>query len=394
MPPFWKTPWVWVFYFAFGAALTYTWRRYDLKRQRLKQQLALERLESEKLKELDSLKSRFFANISHEFRTPLTLILGPLQKLFSNAPDEETRQDLSIMQRNARRLQNLINELLDLSKLESGKMELHTSTENIVELVKSYVQQFESLAKHKGITLEFRSERDDIPAWVDRDKIEKILYNLLGNAFKFTDMGGRIELAVSSWQLAEGAGNIANCQLSTANLPEQCIVITVSDTGAGIPPEKLPHIFDRFYQADDSYTTDSQGTGIGLALTKELVELHGGTITVEIVVNRGSVFRVFLPVSNITSPPLPPLLKERGRRGQGVKGGEVQPTTDNQEPATWNVQPATRNAEPETRNPEPGTSNSHCRRQRRLAPVYKGYTRAGLPDAGGGKRKAGAGEGD
>jgi signal transduction histidine kinase/DNA-binding response OmpR family regulator len=296
MPPFWKTQWAWVFYFTLGAALIYTWRRYDLKRQRLKQQLTLERLKSEKLKELDSLKSRFFANISHEFRTPLTLILGPLQKLFSKAPDDETKQELTIMQRNARRLQNLINELLDLSKLESGKMELHASTENIVELVKSYVQQFESLARHKGIDLSFHAENEEIMAMVDREKVEKILFNLLGNAFKWTPEGGQIRLAVDSWRLTKDNEFFVNRQPSTVNLPEQCIVISISDTGDGIPPEKLPHIFDRFYQADDSYSKDSQGTGIGLALTKELVELHGGTITVESVVNRGSTFRVLLPL--------------------------------------------------------------------------------------------------
>ncbi len=362
-PPPWRTWWAYAAYGIIFIALLYGLRRYDLKRQRLKQALQIEQVEAIKLKELDSLKSRFFANISHEFRTPLTLILGPLQKLFSKAPDEDTRQELSIMQRSARRLQNLINELLDLSRLESGKMELHPSEENIITLVRSYVQQFESLAKHKGIDLSFHAENEEIMAIVDREKVEKILFNLLGNAFKFTGAGGRIELAVSSWKLAEGAGNIANCQLSTANLPEQCIVITISDTGSGIPPEKLPRIFDRFYQAGDSYTKDGEGTGIGLALTKELVELHGGTITVESVVDRGSVFRVFLPIGkqvgswqlaagSATSPPLPPLLKERGRRGQGVKGGEVQPTTDNQKPATYNLQPET-DQEPETRNPKP-----------------------------------------
>jgi ligand-binding sensor domain-containing protein len=196
LPPVWLTWWAYTLYAFFLAALIYAWRRYDLKRQRLRHALELEHVEAEKLKELDSLKSRFFANISHEFRTPLTLILGPLQNLLSRVSNETARQELSIMQRNARRLQNLINQLLDLSRLESGKMELKAGEANMVTLVRSYVQQFESLAKHKGITLEFSSEKDDIPAYVDKDKIEKILYNLLSNAFKWTGEGGRIGVNV------------------------------------------------------------------------------------------------------------------------------------------------------------------------------------------------------
>jgi signal transduction histidine kinase/ligand-binding sensor domain-containing protein/DNA-binding response OmpR family regulator len=343
LPPFWKTWWAYTLYVLLLAGGIVAWRQYDLKRQRLKHALEIEHIEARKLKELDSLKSRFFANISHEFRTPLTLILGPLQQLFLKTRDEQMRQDITIMQRNARRLQNLINQLLDLSRLESGKMELHAAEENIVSLVKSYVQQFESLARHKGIELVFSSEREDIPAQVDRDKVEKILYNLLGNAFKWTGEGGRIQSAVGSWQLAEGVENIANCQLPIANLPEQCIAITISDTGCGIPPDKLPHIFDRFYQADDSYT---EGTGIGLALTKELVELHGGAITVESVVNQGSVFRVFLPVGKEFLRG--ERRKERGeRRDKGIEQEEMIGVL------TRNAEPSTRNTERETRNAEP-----------------------------------------
>jgi len=278
--------------------LLFAWRRYDLKRQRLKKELELEHVEAEKLIELDSMKSRFFANISHEFRTPLTLILGPLQKLFARSYDEETKQELGIMQRNARRLQNLINQLLDLSKLESGKMELHARETDVIPLIKGYVQSFESLARQKGIDLIFNSGLETILLWTDQDKLEKILYNLLSNAFKFTPEGGRIEVRVYSLQLAEMRRFTANCQLSTANLDKGCIVISVTDTGPGISPENLPHIFDRFYQTADNYSKDGDGTGIGLALTKELVDLHHGMIEVESVVGEGSVFRVYLPLGH------------------------------------------------------------------------------------------------
>jgi len=296
-PP-WKTWWAYMIYGAFLIGLIYAWRKYDLKRQGLKQQLELEHLEAEKLKELDGMKSRFFANISHEFRTPLTLILSPLEKLKSKIIDQESAQDLNIMQRNARQLQNLINQLLGLSKLESGKMKLQVREENIIKLVNGYVQSFESLANQKNIKLLFNSTQNNIPIYIDQDKLEKILYNLLSNAFKFTGDGGRITVTVGSEQSTVSNISTEDWRLETAGSKDKYVEIRISDTGQGIPPKKLEHIFDRFYQSNDSYDKIQEGSGIGLALTKELVELHHGEIRVKSQPGKGTEFTVCLPAGS------------------------------------------------------------------------------------------------
>ncbi len=313
-PPPWKTWWAYTLYLLFIIFIFYIVMRYYLRRQRLLHDLELEQVQTEKLEELDRLKSRFFANISHEFRTPLMLVLGPLEKLIRKGMDKEIARDLNIMQRNTRRLHRLINQLLDISKIESGKMKLRAAEWNLVPLVGNFIQSFESLAKHKQIDLVFKSEEDVIDIWIDKEKVEQILNNLLSNAFKFTEAGGAItvqvgkqvdgrQLTVDS-QKSEHPNThsskpkpTVNRQPSTVN----CVFISITDTGRGIPPDKLEHIFDRFYQADDSYTREQEGTGIGLALTKELVELHHGQITVESDPHsyregKGTTFTVFLPL--------------------------------------------------------------------------------------------------
>lgn len=286
--PWWLTWWAYTIYGLIVISIFYAWRRYDLKRQKLKQDLELEHIQTEKLEELDKMKSRFFANISHEFRTPLTLILGPLQNLFSKSPDSETKQELGIMQRNARRLQKLINQLLSLSKLEAGKIKLTTKEENIVTLIRLFVQSFESYAAQKKIDLVFTSDQDEILIYIDRDKIEKTLNNLLSNAFKFTPAGGKIKVEINSKPTE-------NKSLKPDDLQTKYLEIRITDTGQGIPPDRMEHIFDRFYQVGDSYAKDEEGSGIGLALTKELVELHYGIIKAESKPGKGSSFYVFLP---------------------------------------------------------------------------------------------------
>ena len=277
LPPPWKTWWAYTIYCIGIIAIIFLVIRFYLRRLHLLQRLKLEEVEAQKMKELDRLKSRFFANISHEFRTPLTLILGPVEKVLSSVTGE-VKNDLMVMQRNARRLQQLINELLSLSKLESGQMKLHTQEVNIVEIAKSYLQQFESLAIQKKISLDFSSAKYEILLYVDIEKIEKILFNLLSNALKYTPEGGTISI----------------CFLES-KVNDLCISFTVSDTGLGIPSDSLSHIFNRFYQVDESNIKDQEGTGIGLALTKELVELHRGDIWVDSEPGKGTIFTIKLP---------------------------------------------------------------------------------------------------
>ena len=231
-----------------------------------------------KLQELDQLKSRFFANISHEFRTPLTLILGQIDSVMSENIDVKEKVKLQIANRNARRLLGLINQLLDLSKLEAGSMELNAEPHNVVSFLKSLFYSFESLAESQKISIKFSSEYENIPVAFDPDKMEKIFYNLISNAFKFVTSDGEIKVCLKVIQSS--------------------VEIRIKDTGIGIPSNRLPHIFDRFYQVDSSATRKHEGTGIGLALTKELIELHKGDISVNSKEGEGSEFVIRLPLGD------------------------------------------------------------------------------------------------
>ena len=364
LPPPWATWWAYTLYGFVFMFMIYGLRVYDLKRQRLKQKLEIEHVEAEKLKELDTMKSRFFANISHEFRTPLTLILGPLEKIFSRVKDDESKQDINIAQRNARRLQRLINQLLNLSKLEAGKLKLKASERDAIPLIRGYVQSFESLARQKGIDLKFTSEKGNIPIWIDQEKFEQILFNLLSNAFKFTGEGGSVSVAVSPPLAPPEGGGLPEESISkgTRKFPPfrgdgRGVLISVTDTGKGIPKEQLEHIFDRFYQVDDTYTKDQEGTGIGLALTKELVELHHGKIEVESEVGVGTTFRVYLPLGSEhlsseqidkTSPVTNLAPRNEVKRGHisHIKKLAMKQELQNLEPGTWNLEPGTAGEKP------------------------------------------------
>ncbi len=303
-PPWWRTYWAYISYMIFFIHLLYSLRRYDLKRQQLKHELELEHVHAEKLQELDRLKSRFFTNISHEFRTPLTLLLAPIETMLGRIRDRKSLDELSRMKRNAKRLHRLINQLLDLSRLETGAMKLHVTEENIVRLIKNLIQSFESLAMQRGIDLKFRSENDEIIAFVDKNKIEDILINVLSNAFKFTAPGGRVEVTVDTG-IKEPPPQFPNARRKAVYSPlnkgdkgsqKDCLILKITDTGIGIPPELVDKIFDRFYQTLDAELRPHEGSGIGLALTKELVGLHHGDIEVGSKPNKGTTFTIYLPL--------------------------------------------------------------------------------------------------
>jgi signal transduction histidine kinase/ligand-binding sensor domain-containing protein/DNA-binding response OmpR family regulator len=280
-PPWWSRWWAYIIYSFLFFSILYAIRSYELNRLRLKNQLKIEKVETDTLRNLDHLKSHFFANISHEFRTPLTLILGQIESVLSSNIDNREKGKLQVANRNARRLLTLINQLLDLSKLEAGRMELKAEQYNIISFLKNLFFSFESLADSKKISLTFQSEASNIPFNFDADKMEKIFCNLISNAFKFTPENGEIRL--------------------TVNIFSSSLEIRIKDTGTGIPAESVPHIFNRFYQVDGSSTREQEGTGIGLALTKELVELHKGKITVSSKVNEGTEFIIQFPLKELSN---------------------------------------------------------------------------------------------
>ncbi len=276
-PPWWSRWWAYMIYgFIIALVFTVSTRIY-LNRQKLKTQLALERDHAFKLEEVDKMKSNFYANISHEFRTPLMLILGPAEKLISRIKDEDGQKQVGLIKGNARRLLTLINQLLDLARLEAGRLKLNAALGNIAQFVKGLAMEFESIAEQKDISLKIIMEKEDIEAYFDREKMEKIIINLLSNSFKFTPAGGRITVSLNEMQTNR-------------------LEIVVRDSGIGIPKTEMTKIFDRFYQVDNSHTREHEGTGIGLALTKELVELHKGSIFIDSVEGHWTEVKVNLPI--------------------------------------------------------------------------------------------------
>jgi signal transduction histidine kinase/ligand-binding sensor domain-containing protein/DNA-binding response OmpR family regulator len=283
IPPYYATRWAFVFYFAILTVLIFTLIRIIVRREHLKFQRNQEKLEHQRMHELDNMKIRFFTNVSHEFRTPLTLILTPLDKLISKAGDSDTRNQLELIQRNGKRLLNLVNQLLDFRKMEVQNIQVNLAYNNIIDFIKETASSFTDLSESKNIDFIFQTSVNELFTWFDSDKIEKVIFNLLNNAFKFTPQNGRIAVNVSIIK-----SNVVG--------KDDVIEIKVSDSGIGIAKDKQESIFERFFQVESNGTLMNQGSGIGLSLTLEFVKLHKGTVTVESEPEKGSVFIIQLPL--------------------------------------------------------------------------------------------------
>ncbi|GAB3708549.1 two-component regulator propeller domain-containing protein [Spirosoma flavus] len=280
-PPFYRTWWAYLLYAILLAVAVWQFNRVQTQRLLLEQRIVYEQKEASRLAELDGLKTQFFTSISHEFRTPLTLILGPLADLKQRFPTEGV---LGLMERNGQRLLNLINQLLDLSKLEAGQLRIKTEPGDLAVFLRTLAASFSSLASSRQIRFSFTQEQDEYWADFDRDKLEKIVTNLLSNALKFTPAGNDVTMRVR--------------YVSTARQ----LLLTVQDTGVGIAPEHVTHIFERFYQVDDKGNPAYEGTGIGLALVHELIKVLNGRIDVASTQGVGTTFTVTLPLVSAQPP--------------------------------------------------------------------------------------------
>ena len=266
-------------------------RRLELAKNKLEEEVQARTetisAQAEELKKMDEIKSRFFANVSHELRTPLTLILGPVAGILDNNKlSQEMREDLQRIERNGRSMSNLVEEILDLSKLEANKLQVSEMPTGVKEYFGVVFGNFLSQARYREMDYEFRYEgNEQLNVLLDQRIVDRIVNNLLSNAFKFTPNEGRVSLEVQ-----EG---------------EHQITIKVGDSGAGISQEDLPHIFDRYFQTKDTNKPIEGGTGIGLAMSKELTQLLKGQLSVESTTQSGTVFKLVIPKKEVQPNLLP-----------------------------------------------------------------------------------------
>ncbi|MBI9071098.1 MAG: response regulator [Melioribacteraceae bacterium] len=281
-PPFWKTWWAYLFYAGTFFLILYIGMKYYIKQEKLRHELELEHIKIEKLSELDKIKSRFFSNVSHEIRTPIMLIVGPLERLLkSGKVNEGTKEKVSLIIRNAERLSRMMEQLINFYETEAPEIILNLEKSELISFIKNIYLSFKQYALDHNINFSFNTNVNNVYTWFDKDIIDKIIYNILSNAFKFTPDGGEIGISI----------NVVVKDVKLQNYIE----ILISDSGIGIPEDQRERIFERFYQVSYGESTHSEGIGIGLNLTHELVELHQGKISVESEKDKGTLFRVILP---------------------------------------------------------------------------------------------------
>lgn len=283
MPPFWKTGTAFVLYALLTLAALLLARWLILYNERINFQIQQEREEAHRMHELDMIKIKFFTNVSHEFRTPLSLILTPLERMLRTENDADKKNQFQLIHRNARRLLNLVNQLLDFRKMEVQEIRFNPSEGDIVKFVREVFYSFSDLSEKKNIHFSFQTTVQELETLFDQDKLEKILFNLLSNAFKFTPENGSVAIALNIKQDAE----------------PKLIEIKVSDNGIGIPADKQQKIFERFFQHDLPNSMVNQGSGIGLSITHEFARIHGGSIQVESEPGKGSCFILLLPLAEL-----------------------------------------------------------------------------------------------
>lgn len=286
-PPYYLTKFAFLIYGILFIGLLMLYRRFTIIKTSKKHALELEHIEKEKNEELQRIKLEFFTNITHEFTTPLTLIQGPLkylQKQGKELGDEYKQEQYKLMQKNTDYLLRLISQLLDFRKINQGKMRLVMRNGNIVDFIKEVSEPFQFMARKQQIAFNINTENNSIKSWFDHDAVEKIINNLLSNAFKFTPESGIININISSNNASGNTGE----ELSY-------VVIEVKDSGRGMDETKVKNIFKRFFSEKNEDRKDAKGMGIGLAFVKSLVKLHQGSIHVESQLGSGTTFIVKLP---------------------------------------------------------------------------------------------------
>ncbi len=288
-PPFWLTWWAYLIYIL--GLFSIFWGIQSYFRLRSQQRVS-EQIQQE-IENVNKLKLKFFTNISHEFKTPITLILSPIEELMESfGKNEIVQSKLKIVQRNANSLLRLVNQLMEFRRIEVGETTLSASKANIVSFIKEIALSFQVPAKRKDIVVSFESPLNTLQVWFDWDKLEKIMNNLIYNAIKFTPAGGEIMVKITKSPINQ------EIEISKRAIRTEFVDISVEDNGIGIDKEKLPYVFQRFYQVNQSQRLPQKGSGIGLALTKDLVDLHYGEINVSSKKGEGSIFKIRLPLGN------------------------------------------------------------------------------------------------
>ncbi len=301
MVPYWKTWWAILLYSLAIFGIMMLILKFILVKKKLENELFAERIERDKIIEMNQMKIDFFSNVSHEFRTPLTLIISPIESLMKKVSNPELNDKFKLIHRNAVRLLNLVNQLLDFRKSETDKWTLNTEQVDLIGFVEDVKSSFNELATQKQITFQLTIEHPrPLMLWFDQQKMRSVFYNLFSNAFKYTSNGKRISIVIRK----EDSNTEKRLKFIRRNKPsnEEYVVVDIIDEGVGIEKEKLPYIFDSFYTIGSNSTTITS-TGIGLALVKNIMLMHHGQIEVDSTPGKGSKFSVFIPTGDVNKNP-------------------------------------------------------------------------------------------